>query len=126
MLKQKVTNVKGIHKGLITESLFNHVQQKLEENLKQKKFVKAKSFKEEFLLRGGIKCENCGGNLTGSASRSKNGARHHYYHCNHCHEVRMRVNEINERIDSILEEIKIDTAAKKGLRPDDQKNFTAG
>lgn len=111
--KEKGYYVKGIHEGLIPESLFNQVQENLEENLKQKRFVKAKCFKEEFLLRGIIKCENCGANLTGSASRSKNGVRHQYYHCNHCHEVRMRVNEINSRIESILNEIKIGTPAKK-------------
>ena len=76
--------VKGVHKGLIEESLFNKVQEQIQENLTQKKFVKAKSFKEGFLLRGIIKCDNCGGNLTGSASRSKNGTLHQYYHNNHC------------------------------------------
>jgi len=59
----------------------------------QKKLVKAKSFKEKFLLRGIINCENHNANLTGSASRSKNGTHHHYYHCNHFFKARMRVTD---------------------------------
>ena len=33
-------------------------------------------------LRGHLKCVKCGGNLTGSASTSKTGKKHYYYHCN--------------------------------------------
>ena len=33
-------------------------------------------------LRGHLKCVKCEGNLTGSPSTSKTGAKHYYYHCN--------------------------------------------
>ena len=41
-------------------------------------------------LRGHLKCVKCGGNLTGSASTSKTGKKHYYYHCNRAKDV-MRV-----------------------------------
>jgi site-specific DNA recombinase len=104
--------VQGIHQGLIPESLFNQVQETLEENLKQKKFVKAKSFRSEFPLRGLIHCDNCNHPLTGSASQGRNG-KHLYYHCNHCHKVRVRVDEIDRRMHEILGELTIGSPAKK-------------
>ncbi|MBI5857592.1 MAG: recombinase family protein [Sphingobacteriales bacterium] len=105
--------VKGMHQGLISELLFNQVQEKLEENLRQKKFVKAKSFRKDFLLRGIINCDNCGKKLTGSTSRNSKGVGYNYYHCNHCHKVRIQVSDIDERIKVILEEININSPAKK-------------
>jgi site-specific DNA recombinase len=110
--KEKGYYVQGIHQGLIQESLFNQVQETLEENLKKKKFVKAKSFKAEFPLRGLIHCDNCNHPLTGSASKGRNG-KHHYYHCNHCHKVRVRVDEIDRRMQEILGELTITNPAKK-------------
>ncbi len=115
--EQKGYYVKGIHEGLIPESLFNQVQEKLEENLTQKKFVKTKSFKEEFPLRGLIHCDKCNHPLTGSASRGRNG-KHYYYHCNHCHKVRIRVDEIDQRMREILGELTISNPAKKNLYTD--------
>ena len=79
----------------------------------QKKVVRIKSFKEEFLLRCVINCDSCGNNMTGSTSRSRNGQYHNYYHCNHCHKVRLTTHEVNNRVEAILEEIKIDGSGKK-------------
>jgi len=39
-------------------------------------------YNERLFLRGHLKCKKCGGNLTGSGSKSKTGAKHYYYHCN--------------------------------------------
>ncbi len=110
--EQKGYYVKGIHKELIPELLFNQVQEKLEENLTQKKFVKTKSFNAEFPLRGLIHCDKCNHPLTGSASRGRNG-KHYYYHCNHCHKVRVRVDEIDRRMREIFGELTISNPAKK-------------
>src|SRR5215218_2983588 len=52
---------------------------------------RAKTLQDELLLHGLLFCEGCGKPLTGSASRSKNGVRHFYYHCNHCGEHRIRL-----------------------------------
>jgi site-specific DNA recombinase len=55
---------------------------------------------------------NCGNTLTGSASRSKNGKKHFYYHCNHCGVVRLPADEVHHRVDKIIDEIKIKKTSK--------------
>ena len=105
--------VNGIHEPLVNEEIFYKAQENLDSNLKKKKFVKVKSEKEEFPLRGCIKCDNCLKNLTGSFSRSKNGKKYAYYHCNACGKTRLRVEDVNKRIRAILSEIKISAPAKK-------------
>lgn len=105
--------VKGVHHGLIDESLFTRVQEIIQKNQKRNKTARIKSFREDFLLRGMIKCDNCGNSLTGSSSRSRNGNYHDYYHCNHCHKVRLRTSDVDDRIDLILGEIKVNGSAKK-------------
>lgn len=104
--------VKGLHEAIIPETLFNKVQEKIEDNFSVKKLPKAKAFRPELYLRGLINCDNCHKPLTGSASRSKTGKKHFYYHCNHCNEVRIAAAEIHKRVELILEEIKL----KKGVK----------
>jgi site-specific DNA recombinase len=43
---------------------------------------KQNKMRDDMYLRGHLKCVKCGGNLTGSASTSKTGKKHYYYHCN--------------------------------------------
>lgn len=70
--------VQGIHEPIVSEELFNRVQNVLF----NKKNIKAKpQTKSDFLpLRGFLICPDCGKNLTGSASKG-NGGRYFYYHC---------------------------------------------
>ncbi len=96
--------VKGLHEPLVSVDLFNTVGAILEGRLVDRGFVKAKSEKEEFALRGMLLCGECGKSMTGSASKGRNG-RHCYYHCNHCGKVRLRTSEVHERMESILNEI---------------------
>ena len=103
--------VKGLHEPLISRELFDKVQEKIELNAKVKKIAKAKCFREELYLRGLIFCD-CLNILTGSASRSKTGKRHFYYHCNHCKKVRLPAQEVHQRVERILDEIKIKRTAK--------------
>ncbi|MEY4125935.1 MAG: hypothetical protein RL737_124 [Bacteroidota bacterium] len=72
--------VDGLHEPLISIELFNKVQNILDnrKNLKHK----PKKIDKNLPLRGYLKCKKCGGNLTGSASTSRTGAKHYYYHCN--------------------------------------------
>ena len=72
--------VDALHEPLISIELFNKIQNIIHgrKNLK----YKPKKINESLPLRGYLKCKKCGGNLTGSASTSRTGAKHHYYHCN--------------------------------------------
>jgi DNA invertase Pin-like site-specific DNA recombinase len=70
--------VKGIHEPLITEALFEEVQDILSG---RKKNVPVKNTRHEALpLRGYLACSRCGRPLTGSASHG-NGGKYYYYHC---------------------------------------------
>jgi site-specific DNA recombinase len=104
--------VRGLHQPLVSQDLFNKVQEKIDDNFTIKKLPKAKSFRPELYLRGLIVCDNCSNGLTGSASRSETGKRHFYYHCNHCKTVRLKADEVHERVLNILNEIKLEKTAK--------------
>ena len=58
--------------AIITEELFLQVQEQMKKNIS----VANKSYKNEFLLRGFLKCGECGKYYLGTGSKGKN-----YYHC---------------------------------------------
>jgi site-specific DNA recombinase len=72
--------VSGKHKIIIDRDTFNKVQYQLNERSRYNQ--KPKKYNDILYLRGHLKCKKCGGNLTGSGSKSKTGAKHYYYHCN--------------------------------------------
>ncbi|RYZ28825.1 MAG: recombinase family protein, partial [Sphingobacteriales bacterium] len=106
-------SVKGVHPPLVEEALFLRVQERLEAHLQKKNFTKAKAFKPELHLRGLLLCDNCGEHLTGSASKARNGERHHYYHCNHCGQVRVRAAATHQHMEAILGEFQVKAGAVK-------------
>ena len=70
--------VQGQHEPLISEELFNSVQDVLDG--RKKNHPAKHSQKKEFPLRGFLQCRKCSRNLTGSASKG-NGGKYFYYHC---------------------------------------------
>jgi site-specific DNA recombinase len=54
-----------------------------------------------------LECSACGGKLTGSQSRSRNGTRHAYYHCNHCKVERYRAENANETMIEVLNDLRL-------------------
>jgi len=46
-------------------------------------------------LQGFLACAKCGGKLTGSNSKSRDGSLHSYYHCQRGCKERFRANEAN-------------------------------
>ena len=54
-----------------------------------------------------LTCSKCDGNLTGSASRSKTGARHFYYHCQNGCKERFRADTANMLFVQYLRSFKI-------------------
>lgn len=96
----------GIHEALVSEEQFEDVQCILSnKRIKSKRAISIRK-KEELPLRGLLLCSKCGNILTGSASRSRNGQRHFYYHCNHCSKERYRADLIDKIIGDILDEFK--------------------
>lgn len=86
--------VKGLHKPLISEELFNEVQDVLNG---KRRFTPVPVIRkrEEFFLRGFLTCRICGRNLTASSSKG-NGGKYAYYHCLKGCGERFRSNEANE------------------------------
>jgi site-specific DNA recombinase len=79
--------VKGIHDAVISEGLFDEVQDVL---IGRKRKTKVRSSKDENLpLRGFLVCRNCGRPITGSASQG-NGGKYYYYHCQNAKECKER------------------------------------
>jgi site-specific DNA recombinase len=75
--KEKSYLVDGVHPPLISMHTFSRNKEILNRN---KKILITKE-RDEFPLRGSLKCPRCGKTLTASASRSRNQSLHHYYHC---------------------------------------------
>ena len=87
------TYVPGQHEPIITETLFNEVQDFLDG---KKKNYRTKIGTLEILqLRGYIKCPKCGKLLTGSASRG-HGGLYYYYHCASSCGARFKSEQANE------------------------------
>jgi site-specific DNA recombinase len=98
--------VDALHKPLVSIDVFEKVQYALG----NRKRIKHKPVKQNNILplRGYLECKQCGGNLTGSGSKSKTGKKHYYYHCNQrkgCNE-RYKVGLAHEEIKNFLNEIK--------------------
>jgi DNA invertase Pin-like site-specific DNA recombinase len=70
--------IQGVHEPIISEELFNKVQRLITGNRKHKK--QYEKLDEETPLRALLTCRKCGGKLTSSASKGRNGY-YNYYHC---------------------------------------------
>ena len=97
--EEEMRIVQGLHKPLITESLFYQVQDILEGRKKQYGFPIATP--ADLPLRNFLKCPKCTRMLTGSASKGKTTYRI-YYHCRSACGVRFRAEEVNN---AFLEEL---------------------
>ena len=93
-------HVIGKHEPIISESLFYEVQDIL--NGRKRKLRLKNTRKEELPLRGFLECPQCGGTLTGSASKG-NGGLYYYYHCMKGCKERIKADIVNDRfIDALF------------------------
>jgi len=93
--------VKGLHEGIISESLYYDVQDVLSG---KKKPEKTKVVSPEMLpLRGFIKCSKCNRILCGSASKGRNGY-YYYYHCSSACGCRFKAEEVNSTFNDIIKQ----------------------
>lgn len=99
--------VDGHHEGIISEALFLKVQQTINERNKKSKRVQSFRDRDELPLRGLLCCSKCGKHITGSASKSRNGSRHFYYHCLHCKQERFRADVVNNEMEVLLSTVQV-------------------
>lgn len=100
--------INALHEPIIDYDLFYEVQEILNSGYKSRNRKSQNTDKEELPLRGILYCSGCGNKITGSASRSKTGARHFYYHCNYCRKERYRASLVNSSIEDFLSELQFD------------------
>ena len=107
--------VVGQHEGIIDADLFNCVQMVLSGKLPKMRITNKR--RDELLpLRGALKCSKCGNRMTGSRSRSRNGTRHGYYHCNRCRQERYRAEDANQTVISIMNQLTLDADSELILK----------
>ena len=104
--------VDGQHEALISEELFNRVQEILDGKRRlQRPNTKILSA-EHFPLRGFLVCPKCGKNITASASKGRN-SRYYYYHCNAACGFRHRAELVNSVFEEGLKQLEMTEPAKK-------------
>ena len=78
--KEPEVIVDGLHEPLVTEELFDRVQDIMDG--KRKKSPKlTKPVKPEYYLRKFLVCPHCGKAITGATSKGGSGGKYHYYFC---------------------------------------------
>ena len=99
------TLVDGLHEGIISDALFKRVQDVLHGRKHHPtKFTKRSDF---FPLRGHLQCSQCGGKLTASSSKSRNGSKHPYYHCRKGCKERFRADDAHQAFQGFLASFKM-------------------
>ena len=100
--------VEALHEAIVDWETFERVQYQLGQRSRYKH--KPVRVNEHLPLRGHLQCSECGGNLTGSGSKSKTGKKHYYYHCNPrkgCN-VRFKVEDAHDEFDRLISQMKPD------------------
>ena len=89
--------VDGVHEPLVTEELFNRVQEVIDgKRKKQPKLTKAVN--PEFYLRKFLVCPICGRSITGAISTGCRGGKYPYYFCPTTGKhLRMSADEVNNK-----------------------------
>ncbi len=99
--KRQARLIKGKHKALISDHLYQQVQEVLNNRAIKKPVRKPRA---ELPLRGFLYCPLCNHKLTGSGSLSRLGKRYFYYHCHSPCGYRVRADTLNQYfLDSLSE-----------------------
>lgn len=109
--KEEAMLIKGVHEPLISEDIFNEVQDVLN-GRKRKPLDSQHGLKEEFPLRGNLLCKQCGRLLTASTSKG-NGGLYYYYHCIKGCKERFHSEEVNKSFQKELEKYQANENAKE-------------
>ena len=96
--------IKGIHQPIVSEYVFQKVQDILSAGKKNKVQYKSKNL-AQYPLRGLILCELCGNNLSASSPKG-NGGHYDYYHCANGCKKSFRTELLHNEVDTILSSLK--------------------
>jgi site-specific DNA recombinase len=94
----------GIHEPLIDEELFMQVQNILKGRAPNR--PAKNTVRDEFPLRGFLRCRRCEKNISASASRG-NGGKYFYYHCTCGCPERFKAGETNSKFIDLLKGIRV-------------------
>ena len=97
------TETKGGMPAIISEELFNKVQELMSK--KKKAPARAKAVDEKYILSSMTKCGYCGRTLIGVSGTSKTGKRYYYYRCssqNHKIKCKLKSNRKDELEDLVV------------------------
>jgi site-specific DNA recombinase len=105
--KEPETIVKGLQEPIVSEEVFDQVQQVAS----GKKTIKAKPKKvsDNLPMRGYLVCQCCGQNMTGSASKG-NGGKYYYYHGQPGCKERHKADFVHSSFSAWLDSLSIDPA----------------
>ena len=101
--KEEAMIVEGIHPPIISMTTFHKNQFLLSGNKK----VVIKEVREEFPLRRSLQCPTCNKLLTASLSKSRNGDRYGYYHCQKGCTYRQPAVKLNVHFEEFLSEFEL-------------------
>ena len=97
--------VDGLHEPLVSEEVFNRVQDILD-GKRRKSPRLGKPINPDLYLRKFLKCPICGHSITGATSRG-NGGQYTYYHCSQePKHIRVRADEVNRTFAGYLSRLK--------------------
>jgi len=96
--------VNGKHTGIVSELLFQQVQQTLR-NRRGQSFI-SESPNPKLILRGFVYCPYCRKRLTGSRSKGRH-AYYSYYHCQYCKHFRASADKVNQRFQNEIETLTV-------------------
>lgn len=119
--------VEGQHEPLISEELFDKVQEILDGKKRPRRPNTKITVQENFPLRGFLTCPNCGNTITASASKGRNN-RYYYYHCNSTCGFRERAELVNKVFEDVLMALEMNAPVKKYLKKlltENYENFTS-
>lgn len=102
--------VHGLHEPIISEELFNNVQNLLKGKVHQRKLYE--KVNDETPLRSLITCSKCGGKLTSSASKGRS-RYYNYYHCRNGCTERIPAEAAHEALLNYFDEVAVKPEIEK-------------
>jgi coenzyme F420-reducing hydrogenase delta subunit len=117
--REPATEVKGIHEPIISTETFYRVQATLNGKPQPKQEVR-----EEFPLRGIVKCKECNRAMTGGLRKGRLGTRYPYYNCNYCKGQNYNANKAHELLLEMLQQLSLHPSQIKALHIEAQQQMT--
>ncbi len=102
---EEEATVPGLHKPLVSEELFEKVQDVLARRNGSRRGKPVKR-NDNLPLRGFLACGSCGGTITGSRTKG-NGGYYYYYHCQKGCKERFSANQANEDFTAYLSSLTV-------------------